>query len=173
MSEFRCSPWQFDIHAVNLDRMTTTPDHPATTWRDLADQLSPGQVDKLTEMELKAPPVVMLLDFARDMAEGNVAEAVHFGHLPVPADAVKVVRPHQDDDTGLWTRGFVGREWTAAGTTVWIDGEQRSDGHVSRWLIVSVRDLEESGGDDLTGGQARELAAALIEAADELDRLGG
>lgn len=151
--------------------MAATPDAPATSWRDLADQLTPAQVDKLTEMELGARPVAMMLDFARDMAEGNVADAFHFGHLPVPTDATQVVRSHQDRDTGVWVRPFVGREWNIGGVSLWVDGEQSADGQVSRCLIVSVSDVGETGGGELTIDQARELAAAFGEAADELDRL--
>lgn len=151
--------------------MAITPDTPANGWRDVADQLTPAQVSKLVGMELNGSSTAMMLTFARDMAEGNVTDAFHFGHLPVPADATQVVRSHQDRDTGVWIRPFVGSEWNIADVSLWVDGEQRADGQVSRSLIVSVSDVGETGGGELTIDHARELAAALIEAANELDRL--
>src|ERR1700738_2678126 len=62
--------------------MTTTPDNTATTWRDLADQLTPEQVARYErfERELKAgglPETTTtdaLLDYARRDAEGNLAD---------------------------------------------------------------------------------------------------
>jgi hypothetical protein len=54
---------------------------------------------------------------------------------------------------------------------VFIDGEQYPDGSVKRTLTVSVSDLPTSTGGELSVEQARQFAAVLVEAADELDRL--
>lgn len=57
------------------------------------------------------------------------------------------------------------------GVCVSIDGTQFEDGTIKRAVNVSVDDLPRSTGGALDATTARELAAALIEAADELERL--
>ena len=49
-----------------------------------------------------------------------------------------------------------------------VVGIQRGDGGTERSIVVDMGKL-----DELTTGQARELANTLIAAADELDRLSG
>jgi hypothetical protein len=72
---------------------------------------------------------------------------------------------------GTWFREFSGSARLIAGVTVYIDGEQSLDGSVKRVVTVGVSDLREGPGGELSGEQARQLAALLVEAADELDRL--
>jgi len=59
-------------------------------------------------------------------------------------------------------RRFIARDNREQDTPVLVDGTQWSDGRIER--RISVDD------DDLTVEQARQVAAALVEAADEVDR---
>jgi hypothetical protein len=92
-------------------------------------------------------------------------------NVPLPAGAVRV-----DDwyDTGTAEPGryFVGSSWVVERNNhhnrdtdimILVDGTQYCDGRVER--IISVDD------DDLTISQARELAAALVAAADEAEQM--
>lgn len=155
--------------------MTTTHDDNATTWRDLTDQLTPEQVEKLSAAEKcsglpDAEKAETLLEWARDHAEQNLRDQVMFGHLERPEGATQVYGCGERSD-GRFSREFVGTARKVNGVTVTIDGAQFADGTAERMLNVGVDDLAEGPGGVLDGDQARQLAAALVEAADELDRL--
>lgn len=82
--------------------------------------------------------------------------------LPAPADAQHVAEwIHEQGLTGRWFRGTTR---TVAGARVIVNGWQQSDGAISRCIGVTA-DIE------LTPAAARKLAAALLDAADELDQL--
>lgn len=153
--------------------MNTTHDDNATTWRDLADQLTDKQIARLTSMESRAPAgwaageaADALLNGAREYAEQNLMGTVVFGHIATPA-AAREVFPWEDDGHGEWSRFFYGTRYTTAGQRYDVEttGVQRADGSVKRAVYINAP------GDELTAKQAREAAALLIQAADELDRL--
>lgn len=158
--------------------MQHTTDDNATTWRDLADQLTTDQVTFLEQFEATAlsdPASVAehLLAEARDRARHNLEDAARFGHLAMPAGAVKMWH-WEDDGEGRWSRMFDGtrrgfgldRTGVAANRVdVFIDGVQYADGSIVRKINV----YSDSG--ELTADEARALATAFVEAADELERL--
>lgn len=154
--------------------MATAPDTPATSWRDIADQLTPEQITRLEGFELDNPDTVetrtSLLATARDWAVSNVASVAVYGGVPTPAGAVKVGPPSLDDDLGIWQRAFSGTTRTVGDFDVCIEGEQMPSGEADRWIAFDAESVPAVGG-TLTAHLARLLAAALVEAADELDRL--
>ena len=117
-----------------------------------------------------APPLAddfreaALLDEARDCAQRNVTDAVMFGHLAPPAGATTIYAGGDSGDG--WSREFADTHRKVAGATVYIDGKQYPDGRIERGLTISVDDLPGGPGGDLTAEQARQLATALVEAAE-------
>ncbi len=74
--------------------MNTTDDDNATTWRDLADQLTPEQIAELEYCDREEiPPGVASAEGhlfrARKMAELNIARAM-FADVAPPVDAIQV-----------------------------------------------------------------------------------
>lgn len=154
--------------------MTTTPDNTATTWRDLADQLTPEQVAQVEDFERAAsywppPPeggrsrAEGVLNVARKMAELNVAKMV-LSDIAPPADAV-TIHDWMEWGDGLYQRLFTSwsREVGSEGGSVAVCGFQFNDGRVERHIAYT------EGDESLTAEQARHLAATLVEAADALD----
>lgn len=161
----------------------TTPDNTATTWRDLADQLTDHEVDELRDMERRLPEgekaAAVMLKFARDYIAYRLAD-VMYADVALPAGA-------RTDSAGWgknlqrdgYSRSLVWRSYEGgmadlrlAGSqiSVDIDGRQQCDGSFTR--AISLWGLEEGGG-ELSSDQARAVAALLVHAADELDRLCG
>lgn len=147
--------------------MTMTPNGNATTWRDLVDQLTPEQVAELEYCEQEQiPPGVFSpetqLNCARAMARHNITQAL-CADVALP--------PHVGGDVCDWEEwgdGY-GRLYTVSvrevgGLTVEVLGVQFDDGRTE--LSVLAREA-----DHMSGEQARQLAAMLVEAADEMDRL--
>lgn len=156
------------------------PDHDNATWRDLADQLNPTQIDKLTDMESRhtdldaAELASGLLDPARGWAAANTAAAVVFDDLPLPPDAHRVRIECVGDDE--WVRTFDGTERTVdtlftdssekSGTVgIVITGRQDADGRTARKVMIEVVG-------EYDADTARRIAAALTEAADEIEASG-
>ena len=145
--------------------MTNTTAHDdATTWRDLADQLTPDQIAKLEDLERRyhlaamSPPkwwssaprtqadiASTLLSSARHYARENLAADVLadvLAAVPHPAGAVDV-REWYDVDTPDTGRYFTGSSWVIEHSTtadediyVYIDGTQQRTGEVERLLHV-------------------------------------
>ena len=86
--------------------------------------------------------------------------------LPVPAGATAGDWCDLTDIEGGITRSLEWSRHDAAGVGVAVDGWQQADGRIDR--CVSLYDTESK---ELTAAGARQLAAALVEAADALDRL--
>ncbi|MGP4056629.1 hypothetical protein ACTWP6_17695 [Mycobacterium sp. 4D054] len=160
--------------------MTTTHDDNATTWRDLADQLTPEQVRRFEHHERLAlnsiasgrNPSETVDDIARGFltearweAQQNLADAM-IG-IPMPAGA-ESAEHWSEDSTGKWTRLLHGPSRSIDGfdAAVYRTGVQTRDGAVRWSLSVHAEDR-----DDMTAEQVRQLAATLVEAADELERL--
>lgn len=172
--------------------MTTTPENAAASWRDLADQLTPEQVAKLDDSEkgyryratLPQPPwstaprsgpesEALLLSFARRYACDNLVEATTPTiDPPVGATACDIWQEHDPLPYRVVFGAF--RMVTDHAAVVsssavqWADGSI-DDGGIEAPAIALLNDGTEAilG---LDSDQARELAAALLEAADELDR---
>ena len=146
----------------------TTGDN-ATTWRDLADQLTPEQVAELDYCEREQiPPGAATplghLNHARKLAELNIARAM-FADIAAPAEAIGDVDDWMDWDDAVYQRMFTAWSHHVDAVSVDVLGMQFSTGHIERWIVDTGRD------DPMTAGQARQRAAALLDAADELDRL--
>lgn len=157
--------------------MNTTHDDNATTWRDLADALTPPQIAYLENWENhpeippmadgSAPPAEQhalgLLFAAREYVGHNAAAALYADVAPPPDDGQH--HHWQHDGDGKWSRFFTGSTREVGDTTVIISGFQDSSGTITRSITV------DGDAEDLDAAQAREVAAALLDAAAELDRL--
>jgi hypothetical protein len=142
-----------------------------TTWHDIADQLTDQQIATLDDMERNWSAATAdkttdaLLFIARDYAESNLTDEVMFGHIAPPADATRLFHWGTTGGDDVWSREFDGTDHNVAAVTCYVTGRQFDDGRCERWIALSASDLEK-----LTPAQARELATALREAADEVDR---
>ncbi len=140
----------------------TTSDDAAQTWRDLAEQLTGAQIIQLERLERDEPRT--LLEMAREWAAKNTAAAERFDDVTPPAGAVRLFGWQLD---GNWFRDFKGTTRCAGQARVHIFGRQQADGSIRRWIAVHTRRL-----DALDAAAARGLAAALLDAADEVEGLG-
>jgi hypothetical protein len=89
---------------------------------------------------------------------------------PSPPDATEFLTGwifDSDELTAVPSRVFRGRTWDVGVGDVTITGVQFHDGGIERHIVV----LDTHADRELDAAQARQLAAALIEAANELDRL--
>lgn len=147
--------------------MTTAPDNNATSWQDLADELTPEQVACYEDLERQTGgrASVQLLYFARIDIEGRLANMA-YGDVLGPEGAEWVDKWQTRRDHG-WCRSVVWRGFSDEKMSVAIDGWQRCDGTIAQQGISPyLADLP-----TLTGAEARRLAALLVEAADVLDSL--
>ncbi len=139
----------------------TAHDDTAQTWRDVADQLTAAQIAQLERLEHDEPQT--LLTMAREWAAKNVSAEMPFDDVAPPDGAVRTFHWQLDSD---WFRDFEGTTRRCGQARVEICGRQQADGSTRRWIMVHSRYLNA-----LDAVAARELAAALTEAADEIDRL--
>jgi hypothetical protein len=147
----------------------STPENAARSWRCLSDQLTAEQIDTLTCYERESSARPELLATARSYADCNLVSAV-IGNVAAPAGALSV-----DEWSDALTPDAFRLFWGATravkledgtGIAVVIRGSQSTDGSVEEHGI-----LIEGGSDEpMTTGDVRRLAAALLEAADEIDR---
>jgi hypothetical protein len=156
-----------------------TPEDSATAWRDLRDQLTGEQIARFEELERDPNQLVRstrnprlrwtreaLLESARLAASNNLAGAM-YADMERPGGSVVVL----GWESGTDSRYFRGTSWVIERnnreTDMCVDvvGTQYGDGRVERF--VGLDD------DDMSVEQARALAAALLEAADEIDRFAG
>jgi hypothetical protein len=82
-----------------------------TTWRDIADQLTPEQVGELESWEALGDEPSTLSLFAREDASWNI------------------------------TRVFVSVERRIGGVRLRVCGRQQPDGSAERWVELSARDV--------------------------------
>jgi hypothetical protein len=107
--------------------------------------------------------------------DNNATPPHNLVNVPLPAGSVRVYE-WDDVDTGAPSRYFVGDQWVVErdesdrDITIRVDGTQRSDGRASRQILVLDGNTEALI-DPLTRTQARELARALIAAADEVEQM--
>ncbi|MDA2891259.1 hypothetical protein PDG61_10095 [Mycolicibacterium sp. BiH015] len=149
-------------------------DNTATTWRDLADQLTPAQIEHAEHWEevYRERPASgvdaqqRLLEEAREHARKNLNDQVAFGHLPAPAGARRLWHWEPVDES-RWEREFEGTcHEFAEFLRVQIRGVQHSDGRIDRYAGADC-----DTGDNLSPADLRGMAALLAEAADEIERL--
>lgn len=143
---------------------------PPQTWRDLSEALTPQQVAYLENWDANPIPGIgvadgqheqALLRTAHEFIASNAA-AVRFAHIaPPPEDGHHY--PWSDEYDGSWSRSFVGTTREVGAGKVVIHGIQTSDGKITRSITADC--------EDLTPSDAALVAAALIEAAAEVDRL--
>lgn len=138
----------------------------AQTWRDLADQLTPRQIRDLDHWERSTPGDCRdyLISEARDYIETNKRNAELSARIALPAGATA------DDWDSACLDGVPCRslEWSRHDTAkvgVGVDGFQDANGEVSRRISIYLDNQ------DLDAGDARALAAKLVEAADVMERL--
>ena len=86
---------------------------------------------------------------------------------PLPAGATDCSGWEKNLKRDGWSRSLVWRDFGGGVVSVGIDGRQQCDGSYTR--RISLWGVEDGG--ELTGAQAREAAALLIEAADVLELL--
>jgi hypothetical protein len=157
--------------------MTTTPnDNTATTWRDLADQLTDQQRAGLARLEAENVPAETLLGFARDHIEARLTD-IALADVAIPAGAStdwagwgKNLQGDGYSRSLLWRSyegGMADLRLADSSISVDIDGRQQCDGSFTRH--ISLWGVDEGGA--LTSDQARAVAALLTHAADELERL--
>jgi hypothetical protein len=133
-----------------------------TTWRDITG-LTDEQTAQLAADTTQTEGV--LLDIAQTMAERNHLQTT-LTHITAPTARAGT---WYDDGANI-ARTIYGTEAVLDTVTARVVGEQDSSGAVTAWVEV-VENPGTDGG--MNAGQARELAAALVQAADELDRIDG
>ncbi len=147
-----------------------SPDNTATTWCDLADQLTAEQFAELEYCERenippKVPPAMPeerqrgLLNMARSRIAENLAQAMNAGIAPPPEAAS--LCPWESWDDGFM-RLFVIATHDVGFASVELLGVQHDDGRIERHILAPEAD-------NLTAAQSRALAAALCEVADLLE----
>jgi hypothetical protein len=140
----------------------TAPDDTARTWREVADRLTGAQIAHLERLEREEPQT--LLEMALQWAAQNMTAAAPSDYVAPPTGAVRTFEWQLDGD---WFRDFEGTTRRAGPARVQIYGRQHADGSTRWWIAVQARHL-----DALEAAATRELAAALTDAADEIERLG-
>lgn len=150
----------------------------AQTWRDLADQLTPLQIADLQHWsDIGDQPGggssdayrEYLIGEARDHIETNRRNAELSARVQPPAGVISVGDWDTiDTASGRLTRSVQWFTHDAGPTTVDVDGFQGETGAIDG-PHLSVYGLEGDG--RLSADDARRLAQALTDAADELDRL--
>jgi hypothetical protein len=175
---------------------STTPEN-AESWRDLADQLTPEQVAELDAYthsgtrlyQLRGTAITVsaainpgprwvdtgprwddaaLLSQARHHARENLTAAM-VGEVPPPAGTS--ADAWEDNDPPY--RFIRGADRAIAGTTVRVltGAFQFADGSIDVDGQVDVPNVAIDGDvDHLSADQARQLAAAVLAAADEIDK---
>jgi hypothetical protein len=138
-----------------------------TTWHDIADQLTPIQVDHLTWLEGDPMGGILVrseqhLRLARGWASYNLAQSFH-ADVPPPADAVDV-GPWIKRTDGARCRSF--RSVTGIGgldIAVETNGSQHTDGRTEGRVSVT------GALSNLSAADLRDVAAALLAAADRVE----
>lgn len=165
--------------------MSMTPENPATTWRDLADQLTPQQVADIEYCERQQIPPGLTspehrLNYARKLIEGNIAQAVYADVAPPAGTHVLGGWEGGGDDTGIVVRvvSTDAKRVDATNILVSLIAVQRPDGSIVSESgvdepLVHVDELDQDGDScerfTINVGGARNLARALTAAADQLD----
>lgn len=146
-----------------------------TTWRDYTNQLTPQQIRDLETQERRGADCspdtyrTWLISEAQDLAAENRRDAELNARIHPPAGTT----PGGWDSIDATERRHRSIHWAtfeAGRTAIDIDGTQDETGAIDG-PHLSVFGLDDCR--PLTAAEARELATALVAAADELDRLEG
>ena len=137
-----------------------------TTWHDLADQLTADQRDRLIANAAHLTDAE-LLSMAQHWADFDQLQT-DLADVPAPAGAIRCSSWFRDGDQP--TRAAYGRNWRVGGTSIEVSCDQAADGSIGPWRTEIAVD---QGFTELGQVATRDLAEALTEAADELDRLTG
>ena len=139
-----------------------------TTWHDIADQLTPSQIELLEWLEgdplngLLARPEQHLM-FARGWASENLEQSLHADVEP-PAAAVELGewRKSKDGERSRSYRSVIG----VGDLDIALEfrGSQYTDGRVECSMALTGDGLAK-----LNPTAARDVAAALLAAADHID----
>ncbi|BBY57173.1 hypothetical protein [Mycolicibacterium sarraceniae] len=131
-----------------------------------SDGQHPSQIADLERIEEQGAPAEQLLKEARSYASLNLRGQVDFGHVPDPSGAMEC---HEwQERHGSWSREFTGHTRSTGRNTVTVIGKQDSTGAVVQtWLEIRVNDAVMG----TSTADARELAAAIVAAADEAEEI--
>jgi hypothetical protein len=150
---------------------TTTPEN-VPSWRDLRDQLTPGQVAELAhcEHEVRGYTPRVLLCVARRYATDNASDAF-YGGAPLPAGATACPWQGDEPQAYRYVRG-ADRRVDGHNLVVYTTAVQRQGGTIdaedpAECAAVRIENINYD--DGLTLAQARQLASVLAEAADEIE----
>lgn len=141
-------------------------------WRTHEQSLEPFQIEALGQYELhlrsqgrSADQVrQMTMDKAREFVNDNLG-SIGFAGIELPTGLGTAASPRYDTETSRWQRDFSGPPEEIAGIRMKMIGTQVDDGSVvTRKLLVQ-------GYGELTVAEARQLAAAILNLADDLERL--
>ena len=145
-----------------------------TTWRDYADRLTPDQIADFEAMgstsdaELAyAFPSTPVEESRQRIAESMLKSArlqAEHRHIPLPPGAADA-DTWQDDGDGDISRVVYGRRWEVDHMNVFVSAVQTADG-AAEWSLTAAVDDE-----DTTPELVRRFAAALLDAADEYEKL--
>jgi hypothetical protein len=148
--------------------MTTTHDN-ATTWRELASELTDHQRSSIARIEEELAGRIapeQLLQFARDHIESDLANNA-YSDVPAPAGTTWIGDWEKNLKRDGWSRSLVWRKF--GDSNVHIDGTQQCDGTYTCEISLYAAADDQT---NLDAASARRLAAVLLDAADELDGLG-
>lgn len=129
-------------HVSAIDLCSTV-----TTWRDIADQLTPPQVAELEHYEHHGGTTSWLLLQARNYARDNMHDLII--DVPPPPDAVRWCCDGR-------TREFMAAPASVGDVTLRVCGRQHSDGATERWVELSAPDVK------LSAAQVRALPHATL-----------
>lgn len=162
--------------------MSIAPENGPSTWRDIADQLTPEQVEQLRELERQVVWTFEggsaserhdeesdLLDKARRFARENLT-AAFVGPVPLPAGA---------ESAGAW-EDFGSQPWRVIwGPERFITDEVNVASCACQYADGSLDSGDRDGPSVFIGGyrvpvdRARVMVAALQECLDEIDGWAG
>jgi hypothetical protein len=138
-----------------------------TTWRDLSDLLTAEQIAELEYCEREQIPPGLAdeqhrVNCARMMARDNLIQQL-CADIASPVDATG-----EPDVWQEWGDGY-GRMYSVSSRdvgpmTVDVCGVQFDDGRTETSISILAGEVEQ-----MSAAQARQLAAALVAAADEMD----
>lgn len=136
--------------------MVTPSADTAQSWRDLAEQLTPEQIADVTAVADES----YRLPYALRLCQLNKARNT-LADMELPPDASGEVSEWDEwDCDGTYYRSYTA--WAHPTVDVYVFGTQDSHGNVTRSIACTP--------DELAADQARDLAAALHQAAYELER---
>jgi hypothetical protein len=155
----------------------TIHDDNATTWRDLADPLTPQQIAELEYCEREQVPPGLAspqhrLNGARAMSRENIVHAL-CADIAAPADSIDEPSGWIEWDHGDYCRMFTStatRTVAGANITVSVLGNQYYDGRTERWIRIDESAFSDADS-GMTAEQAHALSVALAEAADAMEQL--